>query len=69
VIAAYAEAGIPVYRTDRDGAVWITGRISNADVQLHRMRDRIIRPTYPGTDFWSGEFDNWRRIWLQIADE
>jgi competence protein ComEC len=68
VLDAFTEEGIPVYRTDRDGAVWVTGTLSSPMIHLHRMRDRLLHPTDPGVDLWRDELANWRRIGLRLMD-
>ena len=44
VLQAYRARGILVYRTDRDGEVWLTGRRSQPALKIHRMNDERIRP-------------------------
>lgn len=68
VLQAYAEQHVAVSRTDLDGAVWVTGRLSRSDVVLTRMRELIPRPVEARRCFWSCEQENWHRLWLQFVE-
>ena len=61
VVRAYADRGIALYRTDRDGGVWVTGTSSSADLQVHltleQQPQRVPFPRCP----WSCERSNWER--------
>ncbi len=69
VLDAFAEEKIPLYRTDRDGAVWFTAKISTGELAIHRMHDLVLRPTGPAESLWPDERDNWRRVWSRFTDE
>jgi competence protein ComEC len=66
VLEAYAEEHVTLSRTDVDGAVWITGRVSRPDLVLTRMRDIQLAPIHFHTGLWHAERENWRRVWLQL---
>lgn len=68
VLQAYAEENVTLYRTDRDGAIWITGRLSTSDITITRMRDRLLRPVDYRMCIWRCERENWQRLWLQFID-
>jgi competence protein ComEC len=68
VLDAYAKERTTLARTDRDGAVWVTGRVSVPGLAVTRMRDRLIQPVDFHAGVWGGERDNWRRLWLQFQD-
>ncbi|MGA6829028.1 DNA internalization-related competence protein ComEC/Rec2 [Nitrospira sp. NS4] len=65
VLDAYAGKGSEVYRTDLDGAIIVTGRISTAEVRIQRTRDVILRPTNLESPVWQAELENWQRLWRQ----
>jgi competence protein ComEC len=65
VLQAYAEIETAVFRTDRDGAVWVTGRLSADHVMLTRMRDRLLQPIDLHICIWRCEQENWQRLWLR----
>lgn len=65
VLQAYAQLETAVSRTDRDGAVWVSGRLSGHNVTLTRMRDRILQPIDLHTCIWRCEQENWQRLWLR----
>ncbi|MBH0180912.1 MAG: DNA internalization-related competence protein ComEC/Rec2 [Nitrospira sp.] len=68
VLEAYANEDIRVLRTDHDGAIWITGRISTSEIAVARMRDVLLHPVVPRRCLWRCEQENWRRLWLQFRD-
>jgi competence protein ComEC len=68
VLQAYADQQVAVSRTDLDGAVWLTGRISNPEVALTRMRDLVPRPVEFHRCLWRCERDNWDRLRLQFVE-
>lgn len=67
VLQGYQEQQIPLYRTDRDGAVWVTGRLSTSELTVHSMQETIVRPVDISNCLWRCEQDNWRRVWLQYT--
>lgn len=68
VLDAYAAGQAMVSRTDRDGAVWATGRLSRPEMTLTRMRDVALRPVDLRVGVWRGEPENWHRLWRQLLD-
>ncbi|MBD0306501.1 MAG: hypothetical protein ICV76_08135 [Nitrospiraceae bacterium] len=68
VLDAYAEERTTLARTDRDGAVWVAGRLSGQGLTVTRMRDRLVQPVDVHAGLWRGEQENWRRLWLQLQD-
>jgi competence protein ComEC len=68
VLHAYEEERAAVFRTDRDGAIWVTGRLSTADITVTRMRDLLPQPVVSVQCPWRCEQENWRRVWGQFLD-
>lgn len=68
VLNAYGDEQAAISRTDRDGAVWVTGRISSSEIALTRMRDRLLQPVDLHAAVWRTERENWRRLWSQFLD-
>lgn len=66
VLQAYRDQHVAVFRTDRDGAVWITGRLSTSEFTVSRMRDLIVQPVDFPNCYWRCEYQNWRRLSLQF---
>ena len=62
VVDAYAGQGASIYRTDRDGGVWIAGKSSDSILQIHRTRDERLQPIVLSTCIWDCEMANWRRL-------
>jgi competence protein ComEC len=67
VLETYQDQHIPVFRTDRDGAIWVTGRLSTSEFTVTRMRDLIVRPVDFPHCLWRCECQNWRRLLLQFS--
>lgn len=68
VLDAYAEQLSSVIRTDRDGAVWVTARLSSREMTVTRMRDLVVEPVPPDTALWEGEQRNWQRAMRLLHD-
>ncbi|MEO6307448.1 MAG: DNA internalization-related competence protein ComEC/Rec2 [Nitrospiraceae bacterium] len=68
VLDAYGSEGSKVLRTDRDGGVWFTGRVSDETLHVHRARELAWQPTSRGACLWACEQANWARIWKQWRD-
>ncbi len=66
VLKTYEEHDIAVYRTDLDGAVWVTGRLSTSELSVHRMRDLSLLPVDVFKCPWRCEHENWKRLFLQF---
>ena len=62
VLAAYGSEGSTVLRTDRDGGVWFTGRVSDVSFHVRRTTDLLLQPTNRASCLWSCERANWDRI-------
>jgi competence protein ComEC len=63
VIAAYEEQGIPMYRTDRDGAIIIEASLDSPDLRITTTKQQQLVPVVLGENFWSQEWVNWQRLW------
>jgi competence protein ComEC len=68
VLDAYAEQHSSVTRTDHDGAVWFTARLSSREITVTRMRDLVLEPVVRDTALWQGEQRNWRRAMRMLND-
>ena len=64
VLETYHNQGIRVYRTDRDGAVWVQGRLSSTELTVTSMRELVIQPVDVFTCRWRCEYHNWHRLVL-----
>jgi competence protein ComEC len=62
VVAAYRSAGIHVLRTDRDGAVWITARLSRPELRIDTARDGMLTAIPFTSIVGTAELTNWRRL-------
>ncbi|MDR4460602.1 MAG: DNA internalization-related competence protein ComEC/Rec2 [Nitrospirales bacterium] len=63
VLDAYKQRGLPVYRTDRDGAVWFTATLGADDMTVRTAREGSLLQVQPGLRMWREEWANWTRIW------
>lgn len=68
VIAAYTSVGSTIERTDRDGAVTVTGRLSSPDIRVQTVRDLVLHPVDPHQSIWDAERANWHRLWQLTLD-
>jgi len=64
VLDAYQSQGISVFRTDRDGGVWITGSRPETALVVRTTRDSRIRPAILNV-LWDSEKSNWNHLWDQ----
>ena len=62
VLDAYGLEGSTVLRTDHDGGVWFTGRVSDSTLAVHRTRELAWQPTNRTSCLWTCEQANWARI-------
>ncbi|HEX7766654.1 MAG TPA: hypothetical protein VF443_08060, partial [Nitrospira sp.] len=62
VVETYSAVGSEIARTDRDGAIIVTGRVSASDLHVRRMSDGVLRPVVLRDCLWACEWDNWQRI-------
>ena len=65
VLHAYKSEGSMVLRTDHDGGIWFTGRISDDRLYVHRARELMFQPTNSVLCLQACEKANWIRIWKQ----
>jgi competence protein ComEC len=63
VVAAYEVRGIPMYRTDRDGAIIIEASLDSPDLRITTTKQQQLVPVVLGENFWSQEWVNWQRLW------
>jgi competence protein ComEC len=68
VLDTYAAQKTLIYRTDRDGGVWITGKSSDSLLQFHSTRDGRLQPTMRFTCVWSCEKRNWKKLFEQWGE-
>ena len=69
VVEAYAQEGIPLYRTDRDGAVWITASLDSSDMTIHTVRDTMLQPVLFDENIFKNEWMNLGRLWRKWSGE
>lgn len=65
VLEAYRDLGIALYRTDRDGAVWITASPTSPSMTIRRAGDARLRPVRFDRPWARQEQDNLLRLWEQ----
>jgi competence protein ComEC len=67
VVNTYEQAGARVWRTDREGAVWAEGRISQPGVTVHTAREAQVRPLEIDRSLWQAEIKNLALVFRQWA--
>jgi competence protein ComEC len=63
VMAAYEVRRIPMYRTDRDGAIIIEGSLDSPDLRITTAKQQQLLPVVLSENFWKHEWANWQRLW------
>ena len=63
VLAAYTERGIPIYRTDRDGAIIIEASLDSPALTIRTAKQQQLVPVPFDAQFWKHEWANWQRLW------
>jgi competence protein ComEC len=63
VLAAYKVRGIPMYRTDHDGAIIIEGSFDSPDLRITTAKQQQLLPVVLSENFWKHEWTNWQRLW------
>jgi competence protein ComEC len=63
VVEAYEARGIPMYRTDRDGAIIIEASLDSPDLQIRTTQQQQLVPVVLSENVWSQEWANWQRLW------
>jgi competence protein ComEC len=63
VLDAYQQRGFPLYRTDRDGAIWFTATLGSHDMTITTAKQESLLPVHIGSHMWGEERANWGRIW------
>ena len=63
VMAAYEVRGIPMYRTDRDGAIMIEAPLDSPDLLISTAKQQQFVPIVFNVNFWRQEWANWQRLW------
>ncbi|MDX1412208.1 MAG: MBL fold metallo-hydrolase, partial [Nitrospirales bacterium] len=59
VSEAYREKGIPIYRTDQDGAVWVTASLHSPELSIQTEQEQLLKPV-PIERFPFGE--EWKNL-------
>jgi competence protein ComEC len=63
VVEAYVSAQAAVYRTDRDGAVWVDLDLATSAFRVHRTLEWMLQPVTLSLSDPFKEFANVYRLW------
>jgi competence protein ComEC len=62
VVEAYEEIGTRIFRTDRQGAIWMTARLSESALELHSAAESVLIPVRIGAGAAEQERGNLGRL-------
>jgi len=65
VLETYAALGTSIYRTDRDGGIWVVGKSSDPEIQFHRTSDERLQFTTRFSCLLACEKSNWKKLFNQ----
>ena len=63
VLSAYEAQGLPMYRTDRDGAIIIVASLDSSAMRITTAREQELVPVSLNGDLVTQEWINWKRLW------
>ncbi len=63
VMAAYEAQGLPMYRTDRDGAITIVASLDSSAMRITTAQQQELVPVSLNGDLLTHEWKNWQRQW------
>lgn len=61
VLERYRNKGIPLLRTDTDGAIWFTASLGSGGIVKHTAKEQELVPVVFGPGMWDAEWANWQR--------
>ncbi len=62
VVAAYAKRGLPLYRTDRDGAIIMEASLDSPELSIRSTRGQELIPVPLNSQTWKHEWENWEKM-------
>jgi competence protein ComEC len=65
VLDAYVKSGSSIFRTDRDGGIWVTGKLSSPVLKMHRTGEEQLQRIALRNCLWACEQSNWNRLLLR----
>ncbi len=65
VIQAYADEGVPLFRTDRHGAVLVSADATSPRWSVHTAVEWTLRPVTLHGSWWREERENWQRLFYR----
>ncbi len=65
VLAAYKKQGLPIYRTDFEGAIIIEASLRSSHMHITTAKQQELVPVPLNANIWKHEWANWQRLWNQ----
>jgi competence protein ComEC len=62
VLEAYEEQGIPMYRTDHDGAIIIEASLNSPELHISTAKQEELVTVPLDSQLWKHEWANWKRV-------